>query len=153
TSDDEIAVCNLGSVNLTAHMHVGELDHQALRATVRTAMRMLDNVIDLNHYAVGKAERSNRRHRPVGLGMMGLQDALYEIQCPFGSREAVRFGSQATEALCFYAYEASSDLAVERGAAYETFQGSLWSRGVLPPDTIELLRRARGGHVDQTADA
>lgn len=148
TSDDEIAVCNLGSVNLAAHVVDGRLDQAALRVTVRTAMRMLDNVIDLNHYAVIQARRSNLNHRPVGLGMMGLQDALYQLRIPFASQEALDFGSQATEALCFFAYEASSDLAAERGS-YPTFQGSLWSQGLLPPDTVDLLRQARGGHLDQ----
>lgn len=116
TSDEEIAVCNLGSVNLAAHMAAGALDLASLRQTVRTGMRMLDNVIDLNHYAVDKARRSNMQHRPVGLGLMGLQDALYALKVPFNCEEAVRFGSRATEALCFYAYQASCDLAVERGS-------------------------------------
>lgn len=148
TSDDEIAVCNLGSVNLAAHMVGGALDRELLRHTVRSGMRMLDNVIDLNHYAVEKARRSNMLHRPVGLGMMGLQDALYALQVSFASEEAVHFGSAATEALCYYAYEASSDLAAERGR-YETYDRSLWNLGILPPDTVEMLHTERGGNVDQ----
>jgi ribonucleoside-diphosphate reductase alpha chain len=152
TSDEEIAVCNLGSVNLAAHMVDGTLDRKLLRHTVRTGMRMLDNVIDLNHYAVEKARRSNMRHRPVGLGLMGLQDALYALQVSFASDEAVHFGSAATEALCYYAYEASSDLAAERGR-YESFGRSLWNFGILPPDTVEMLRTERGGNVEQDGES
>jgi ribonucleoside-diphosphate reductase alpha chain len=152
TSDDEIAVCNLGSVNLAAHMLDGNLDHEGLRRTVRTAMRMLDNVIDLNHYAVEKAARSNHAHRPVGLGVMGLQDVLHALRLPFSSADAVRFGARATEAVCYYAYEASSDLADERGR-YASFHRSLWQRGLLPPDTVRLLEAQRGEAVDQHGEA
>lgn len=154
TSQDEIAVCNLGSVNVAAHLTSqgdrSSLDYPKLRETVTTAMRMLDNVIDLNHYAVAQARTSNLRHRPVGLGLMGLQDALHRMRLPFASHEALRFGDLATEALAFYAYGASSALARERGC-YESYKGSAWDRGVLPQDTLELLRVERGGHVVQDA--
>lgn len=156
TSRDEIAVCNLGSVNLAAHLASPggrcTLDYPKLRETVTTAMRMLDNVIDLNHYAVVQARTANMRHRPVGLGLMGLQDVLYRMRLPFASSEALRFGELATEALAFYAYGASSALANERGC-YESYEGSAWHRGVLPQDTLHLLRVERGGHVDQEAVA
>lgn len=157
TSSTEIAVCNLGSVNLVAHLRQSqgggyELDRDLLRETVRVAMRMLDNVIDLNYYSVEKARVSNMRHRPVGLGMMGLQDALHLLRLPFASDEAVVFNSQVAEAMCYYAYEASSDLAAERGA-YPTYSGSLWSTGILPPDSVELLRVERGEYLDVTAPA
>ena len=151
TSADEIAVCNLGSVNLAAHMKRNatggfELDQEKLQRTVSVAMRMLDNVIDINFYAVDKAKHSNLRHRPVGLGMMGFQDCLHIMGVPFASDAAVEFADRSTEAVCYYAYLASSKLAAERGA-YETYQGSLWSKGVLPLDTIEMLRNERGGYV------
>ena len=155
TSPTEIAVCNLGSVNLVAHMQQNPdgtyaLDYDLLRETVQVAMRMLDNVIDLNYYSVGKARTSNRRHRPVGLGMMGLQDALYLLRLPFASEEALLFNSRAAEAMSYFAYAASSDLAVERGT-YPTYSGSLWSTGILPPDSVELLRAERGGYLDVAA--
>jgi len=146
TSDDEIAVCNLGSVNLAQHIRDGALDMERLRKTVSTAMRMLDNVIDINYYAVDKARQSNERHRPVGLGVMGFQDALYELRIPYASDKALEFADQSMEALCYWAYWSSSELARERGV-YSSYQGSLWSRGILPPDTLELLHQARGGHV------
>lgn len=152
TNENEIAVCNLGSVNLAAHMHKNEqgqyeLDHAKLERTVTIAMRMLDNVIDINYYAVDKARNSNQRHRPVGMGMMAFQDCLHLMRVPFASQEAVEFSDRSAEAVCYYAYKASSDLAVERGS-YSTFKGSLWDRGILPLDTIELLRQERGGYVD-----
>ncbi|MGI9296718.1 MAG: ribonucleoside-diphosphate reductase subunit alpha [Gammaproteobacteria bacterium] len=152
TGADEIAVCNLGSVNLPAHIRDGALDESRLQATVKTAMRMLDNVIDLNYYAVDKAEKSNRRHRPVGLGMMGFQDCLYEIGAPYNSPAAVEFADRATESLCYYAYLASSELAEERGP-YESFAGSLWSQGVLPQDTLRPLARERGDNPPENGGA
>ncbi len=151
TSESEIAVCNLGSVNLPAHMKaVGdgyELDHARLKQTVRTAMRMLDNVIDINYYAVPKARNSNMRHRPVGLGIMGFQDCLHLMRTPYASDGAVEFSDRSMEAVCYYAYWASTELAEERGR-YSSFAGSLWDRGILPQDTLELLREERGGYVD-----
>ena len=152
TSDGETAVCNLGSVNLSRHLkddgNGGKtLDHDKLRVTINTAMRMLDNVIDINYYAVKKARDSNLRHRPVGMGLMGFQDSLYELRLPYGSPEAVEFADRAMEALCYYAYWASSELAKERGR-YSTFQGSLWDQGILPPDSIDLLAQQRGGYVE-----
>ncbi|QKV51856.1 ribonucleoside-diphosphate reductase subunit alpha [Comamonas antarctica] len=147
TSDTETAVCNLGSVNLVRHIKDGQLDHEKLRKTITTAMRMLDNVIDINYYAVQKAKDSNLRHRPVGLGLMGFQDALYEMRMPYASLSAVEFADQSMEAICYYAYWASTELAKERGS-YSTFKGSLWDRGILPLDTLDLLEKARGGHVE-----
>ncbi|NRF66671.1 ribonucleoside-diphosphate reductase subunit alpha [Aquincola sp. S2] len=144
TSDTEIAVCNLGSVNLVQHVVDGQIDHEKLKRTVSTAMRMLDNVIDINYYAVKKARDSNLRHRPVGLGLMGFQDALYQLRIPYGSHAAVEFADRSTEAICYYAYWASSELAEERGR-YASYRGSLWDRGILPLDTLDLLREQRGG--------
>ncbi|WP_326927255.1 ribonucleoside-diphosphate reductase subunit alpha [Candidatus Haliotispira prima] len=143
TSAEEIAVCNLGSINLASHVTDGQLQQDKLRRTVRTAIRMLDNVIDINYYAVEKARRSNLRHRPVGLGMMGFQDALYKLGIAFSSEEAVQFADSSTELISYYAIEASQQLAQERGS-YESFAGSLWSQGILPIDSIELLARSRG---------
>ncbi|QHE87779.1 ribonucleoside-diphosphate reductase subunit alpha [Hydrogenophaga sp. BPS33] len=152
TSDTETAVCNLGSVNLLNHVKRGDdgtkmLDHEKLQATIKTAMRMLDNVIDINYYAVKKARDSNMRHRPVGLGLMGFQDALYELRIPYASNEAVEFADRSMEAICYYAYWASTELARERGR-YTSYRGSLWDQGVLPSDTLDLLARERGGYVD-----
>jgi ribonucleoside-diphosphate reductase alpha chain len=147
TSDSEIAVCNLGSVNLAAHVRDGKLDHEKLKATVATAMRMLDNVIDINYYAVDKARNSNLKHRPVGLGIMGFQDCLHQMRLPYASKEAVEFADRSMEAVAFYAYWASTEMAEERGP-YSTFEGSLWHRGILPQDSLALLREARGGYVD-----
>ena len=147
TSDHEIAVCNLGSVNLVRHMVDGALDQGKLRRTVRTAMRMLDNVIDYNFYSVPQARRSNLRHRPVGLGLMGFQDALYLTRLPYASEEAVQFADVSMEAISYYAIEASSDLAAERGR-YASFEGSLWSQGILPIDSIARLAAERGGYLD-----
>jgi ribonucleoside-diphosphate reductase alpha chain len=151
TSDSEIAVCNLGSVNLSQHLIDGaegkQIDHAKLKKTVATAMRMLDNVIDINYYAVKKARDSNLRHRPVGLGIMGFQDALHEMRVPYASEAAVEFADQSMEAVCYHAYWASTELAAERGR-YSSYRGSLWDRGVLPLDTLDLLAAERGGHVD-----
>ena len=149
TGADEIAVCNLGSVNLPAHLDVatGALDMQKLKRTVGTAMRMLDNVIDLNFYSVNKARNSNFKHRPIGLGIMGFQDCLHMLRVPYGSQAAVEFADRSMEQVGYTAYWASTDLAEERGA-YSTFKGSLWDRGILPFDTLKLLAQERGGYVD-----
>jgi ribonucleoside-diphosphate reductase alpha chain len=152
TSDSETAVCNLGSVNLLNHLIRNAdgqlaLDHAKLRRTVGIAMRMLDNVIDINYYAVKKARDANLRHRPVGLGLMAFQDALYELRIPYASEEAVEFADRSMEAICYYAYWASTDLAAERGC-YSSYRGSLWERGILPLDSLDLLAQARGGHVE-----
>jgi ribonucleoside-diphosphate reductase alpha chain len=152
TNDREIAVCNLGSVNLAQHLtddgQGGQtIDHAKLRRTISTAMRMLDNVIDINYYAVRKARDSNLRHRPVGLGIMGFQDALYQMRLPYASAEAVAFADQSMEAVCYQAYWASTELAQERGR-YATYRGSLWDRGVLPLDSLQLLAEQRGGYVE-----
>jgi len=144
TSMDEVAVCNLASINIPAHLREdGGIDHDKLRATVKTVMRMLDNVIDINFYPVPAAANANLKHRPVGLGVMGLQDALYMKRVPFDSPAAVDFNDEFMEAVAFYAYNASSDLAAERGA-YASYQGSKWQRGLLPLDTLELLEQERG---------
>lgn len=148
TSADEIAVCNLGSVNLPQHMKGDGLDHVKLQKTIRTAMRMLDNVIDINYYAVEKARNSNLRHRPVGMGVMGHQDCLHMMRIPFASEQAVKFADTSMEAVCYYAYLASTELAEERGR-YETYTGSLWDRGILPQDSIKLLAEERGGYLEQ----
>jgi len=147
TSGDEIAVCNLGSVNLVAHLSDGGLDFEKLKATIRTAMRMLDNVIDINYYAVDKARNSNLRHRPVGLGIMGFQDCLHKLRIPYASQEAVEFADRSMEMVAFAAYWASTELAEERGR-YSSFPGSLWDRGILPQDTLDLLAAERGGYVE-----
>jgi ribonucleoside-diphosphate reductase alpha chain len=144
TSSDEVAVCNLASVNLAAHLRPdGSLDHERLRETITVLMRMLDNVIDINFYPIEAAANSNLRHRPVGLGVMGLQDALYDKRIAFDSPEAVQFNDEALEAIAYYAYTASSDLAAERGT-YASYPGSKWSRGLLPLDTLDLLEKERG---------
>lgn len=151
TSDTEIAVCNLGSVNLFAHLTEADgqvqLDHPKLRRTIGTAMRMLDNVIDINYYSVGKARNSNLRHRPVGLGIMAFQDCLHEMRVPYASEAAVAFADTSMEAVAYYAYWASTELAAERGR-YGSYKGSLWDRGVLPQDTLDLLAEQRGGYVE-----
>ena len=155
TSATEIAVCNLGSVNLLAHMKKSgkgekatwELDHTKLQATIRTAMRMLDNVIDINYYAVPKARNSNLKHRPVGLGIMGFQDCLHLSHTPYASEAAMTIADATMEAVCYYAYWASTELAAERGR-YSSYKGSLWDRGILPQDTLKLLREERGGYVE-----
>lgn len=147
TSDTETAVCNLGSVNLLQHIKDGQIDHDKLKKTITVAMRMLDNVIDINYYAVKKARDSNLRHRPVGLGVMAFQDSLYELRIPYASQEAVEFADKSMEAICYYAYWASTELARERGQ-YSTYKGSLWDRGILPFDTLDMLAQARGGYVE-----
>ena len=148
TGADETAVCNLGSVVLDNHLgEDGEIDHKKLRETVRIAVRALDNVIDINFYPTEAARCSNQRHRPIGLGVMGLQNALFQRDICFGSKEAVDFNDEFMEAIAYYAYEASSDLAKERGA-YSTYDGSKWSRGLLPPDTIDLLENERGKEIE-----
>ncbi len=147
TNDSEIAVCNLGSVNLPAHMKDGKLDHEKLHATIRTAMRMLDNVIDINYYAVKKARDSNLRHRPVGMGIMGFQDCLHVMRIPYASKEAVEFADRSMEAVCYYAYMASTELAEERGT-YSSYRGSPWDRGILPQDSLKLLAEERGGYLE-----
>lgn len=153
TSESEIAVCNLGSVNLAAHLFAkghekaGQIDHGKLRRTITTAMRMLDNVIDINYYAVDKARNSNLKHRPVGLGIMGFQDCLHDLRIPYASDAAVEFADRSMEAVCYYAYWASTELAEERGR-YASYRGSLWDRGILPQDSLELLRQERGGYVE-----
>ncbi len=143
TGPSEIAVCNLGSVNLAQHLNEGRIDQIKLKKTVATAMRMLDNVIDINYYAVKKARDSNLRHRPVGLGIMGFQDALYQLRVPYASQEAVDFADRSMEAVCYHAYWASTELAHERGR-YSSYRGSLWDRGILPQDTLDLLAEQRG---------
>lgn len=153
TSDSEIAVCNLGSVNLSAHLfpkdheQAGQIDHVKLQRTVTTAMRMLDNVIDINYYAVAKARNANLKHRPVGLGIMGFQDCLHDLRIPYSSQEAVEFADRSMEAVCYYAYSASSELAQERGR-YASYRGSLWDKGILPQDSVQMLREQRGGYVE-----
>src|SRR5882672_71247 len=147
TSRDEIAVCNLGSVNLVAHMTEDGLDFAKLKRTIGTAMRMLDNVIDINYYAVDKARNSNLRHRPVGLGIMGFQDCLHKMRVSYASPEAVEFADRSMEMVAYAAYWASTELAEERGR-YKSFAGSLWDRGVLPQDTLDLLAAERGGYVE-----
>ena len=147
TSDTETAVCNLGSVNLMQHLKDGQLDHVKLKKTITTAMRMLDNVIDINYYAVKKARDSNLKHRPVGMGLMAFQDCLYELRIPYASQAAVEFADTSMEAICYYAYWASSDLAKERGK-YASYKGSLWDKGILPLDTLDMLAEERGGYVE-----
>ena len=155
TSDTETAVCNLGSINLVQHLKDDTdsidgrkvLDHAKLQKTITTAMRMLDNVIDINYYAVQKARDSNMRHRPVGLGLMGFQDCLYELRVPYASDAAVAFADTSMEAICYYAYWASTELAKERGK-YASYKGSLWDQGILPLDTLDMLAEERGGYVE-----
>ena len=151
TSDTETAVCNLGSINMVQHLKDGpngkEVDHTKLQKTITTAMRMLDNVIDINYYAVKKARDSNMRHRPVGLGIMAFQDCLYALRVPYASQAAVEFADKSMEAVCYYAYWASTELAKERGK-YSSYKGSLWDRGILPLDTLDMLAKERGGYVE-----
>ena len=154
TSQDEIAVCNLGSINLPNHLNEnGDLNEEKIERTITTAIRMLDNVIDINYYAVPQAENSNFKHRPIGLGIMGFQDALYIKKTPYASEEAVSFADESMEMVSYYAIKSSSDLASERGA-YSSYEGSLWSKGILPLDSIELLKKERGENyleVDTTS--
>jgi ribonucleoside-diphosphate reductase alpha chain len=153
TSESEIAVCNLGSVNLAAHLYpkghekFGQLDQEKLKNTVTTAMRMLDNVIDINYYAVDKARNANLKHRPVGMGIMGFQDCLHQLRVSYASEAAVEFADRSMEAVCYYAYWASTELAEERGR-YASYRGSLWDKGILPQDTLAMLRESRGGFVE-----
>ncbi|HWM43000.1 MAG TPA: ribonucleoside-diphosphate reductase subunit alpha [Burkholderiales bacterium] len=147
TSADEIAVCNLGSINLVAHLTDQGLDFSKIKTTISTAMRMLDNVIDINYYAVDKARNSNLRHRPVGLGIMGFQDCLHRLRLAYASPEAVEFADRSMEMVAYAAYWASTELAAERGR-YASFQGSLWDRGILPQDTLDILSAERGGYVE-----
>ncbi|GAB1261289.1 ribonucleoside-diphosphate reductase subunit alpha [Aurantivibrio plasticivorans] len=142
-ANEEIAVCNLGSVNLAQHIENGQLNKAKLAQTVKTAIRMLDNVIDINYYSVPAARTSNLRHRPIGLGLMGFQDALYKMRMPYGSDEAVKFADESMEAISYHAIDASSELAIERGR-YSTFEGSLWSKGIMPIDSLEILLKSRG---------
>jgi ribonucleoside-diphosphate reductase alpha chain len=146
TTVDETAVCNLGSVNLVAHLTADGLDTDLLRDTVKTAVRMLDNVIDVNFYTTPEAERANQRHRPVGLGLMGFADALFTLRIPYSSDAAVEFADSSMEQISYHAIEASSDLAAERGR-YSSYDGSLWSQGVLPIDSLARLQAARNGDV------
>ncbi len=144
TSMEEVAVCNLASINIPNHLREdGSIDHTKLEATIRVVMRMLDNVIDINYYPAEAARRANTRHRPVGLGVMGMQDALYTKRIPFNTPEAVDFNDEIMEAIAFYAYSASADLAQEKGR-YPSYQGSKWDRGLLPLDTLDLLEKERG---------
>ena len=147
TNSQEIAVCNLGSINLAAHIHEGKLDTNKLKNTIKTALRMLDNVIDINFYAVAKARNSNIRHRPIGLGIMGFQDCLHMLRIPYASEAAVEFADYSMETVAYYAYWASTEMAKERGC-YASYSGSLWDRGILPQDTLDLLRKERGGYVE-----
>ncbi len=147
TSDEEIAVCNLGSLNLAAHVDENGLMTDKLEKSITTAIRMLDNVIDYNYYSIRKARTSNLRHRPIGLGLMGFQDALYALRIPYGSEEAVVFADRSMEAISYFAIKASNQLAKERGT-YPSFDGSLWSRGILPIDSLKLLDEERDGYLD-----
>ncbi|MBN8921381.1 MAG: ribonucleoside-diphosphate reductase subunit alpha, partial [Rhizobiales bacterium] len=147
TSDSEVAVCNLGSVNLANHLADGGLDQAHIARTVKTAMRMLDNVLDVNFYTIPEARTSNLRHRPVGLGIMGFQDALNMLRVPYASDGAVAFADESMETISYWAISGSVDLAAERGR-YPSFEGSLWSRGILPHDSIAILDAARGAPVE-----
>lgn len=148
TSATEVAVCNLGSINLPQHITKKGLDINKLKKTIKTAMRMLDNVVDINFYSIPQAKNSNMKHRPVGMGIMGFQDCLYKLRIPYASKEAVDFADRSMENIGYYAIEASSDLAKERGK-YESFDGSLWSQGILPIDSIEHLQKTRGNYLKQ----
>ncbi len=147
TSATETAVCNLGSVNLAKHLGEKGLDEKRVAATVRTAVRMLDNVIDINFYPITEAKNSNLRHRPIGLGLMGFQDALYMQNISYASHEAAQFADKSMEMISYYAILASTELAQERGV-YSTYKGSKWEKGLLPIDTIDLLEKERGVKVD-----
>lgn len=147
TNEKEIAVCNLGSINLVAHLTNKGLDKDKLKRTIRTAMRMLDNVVDINFYAVRKARNANLQHRPVGLGIMGFQDSLHRLGIPYSSSEAVEFADRSMEMVAYETYWASSELAKERGC-YSSYKGSLWDRGILPHESLNLLQEERGGYVE-----
>ncbi len=146
TNDNEIAVCNLGSINLSAHISDGEINMQMLEKTVTTAIRLLDNVIDYNYYSVPQARHSNLRHRPIGLGIMGFQDALYKLNLAYDSEQAIAFADTSMEAVSYFAIKASSDLAVERGQ-YSSYQGSLWSQGIMPIDSSKMMAVERGNYL------
>ncbi len=143
TSKDEIAVCNLGSINLVNHSDENGLNQEKLQKTIKTAVRMLDNVIDINYYSVEQAKNSNMKHRPIGMGIMGFQDVLYKQQIPYASNKAVEFADNSMEIISYYALKASSELAEERGC-YESYKGSLWDQGILPIDSLRLLEQQRG---------
>ena len=152
TNEDEIAVCNLGSINLPQHIQDGKINVEQLKKSVKTAIRMLDNVVDINYYPVPQAENSNKKHRPIGLGMMGFQDALYKLGISYNSNEAVEFADRSMELISYFAIEASAELAKERGT-YESYEGSLWDQGIFPLDSIELLAEQRGkDFIDQNTD-
>ena len=152
TNEDEIAVCNLGSINLPQHIDEGKINIEQLKSSVTTAIRMLDNVIDINYYPVPQAENSNKKHRPIGLGLMGFQDALYKLGISYDSEEAVEFADKSMELISYFAIEASCALAEERGT-YETYKGSLWDNGVFPLDSIDLLAEQRGSDfIDQNTE-
>lgn len=148
TSKDEVAVCNLGSINLAQHVSAKGLNVKKLKKTIKTAVRMLDNVIDINYYTIPQARRSNLRHRPVGMGIMGFQDALYKQRIAYSSDKAVQFADLSMEAISYFAIEGSSELAEERGC-YDSYEGSLWSQGILPIDSIEIVQNLRGDYLDQ----
>jgi len=153
TNKDEIAVCNLGSINLPQHIQDGKINVEQLKSSVKTAIRMLDNVIDINYYPVPQAENSNKKHRPIGLGMMGFQDALYKLNIPYNSEEAVNFADESMELISYFAIQASAQLAEERGT-YESYKGSLWDQGIFPLDSIKILAEERGADfIDQNTDA
>ena len=153
TNEEEIAVCNLGSINLPQHIDKdGKLDRVKLEKTITLAMRMLDNVIEYNYYSVEKARVSNLRHRPVGLGLMGFQDALYKMRIPYASQQAVDFADLSMEVISYFAIKASSDLAVERGS-YASYEGSLWQQGIFPIDSIKKLHSERSGFLKQDQSA
>jgi ribonucleoside-diphosphate reductase alpha chain len=151
TSEEEIAVCNLGSINLSQHIKDGDIDVDKLERTITTAVRMLDNVIDINYYSVPQAKNSNLKHRPVGLGQMGFQDALYQLRIPYASQQAINFADRSMELISYYAIQASSELAKERGS-YSSYENSFWSQGILPIDSIQLLKESRGQYLDQNTD-
>ncbi|MCA9406748.1 MAG: ribonucleoside-diphosphate reductase subunit alpha, partial [Candidatus Omnitrophica bacterium] len=147
TSKDETAVCNLGSINLAAHTTAEGIDHKKMAETIKTAIRMLDNVIDINYYPTIESENANQRHRPIGLGIMGFQDALYLQDLSYASQEAVEFADESMEAVSYYAISASIELAKERGT-YSTYRGSKWDKGMLPIDTLKLMKEERGNFID-----
>lgn len=147
TSKDETAVCNLGSINLAEHVTKDGIDHKKLKETIKTALRMLDNVVDINYYPTSESKIANQRHRPIGLGIMGFQDALFIKDISYASNEAVEFADESMEAISYYAILASTEIAKEKGT-YSTFRGSKWDRGILPFDTIDLLEKERGGFID-----
>ena len=152
TSEDETAVCNLGSLNISQHVVNGELDYNLLETTIKTAIRMLDNVIDLTFYPTKEAKNSNLRHRPIGLGLMGLQDAMFKLNIPFISAKAKEFADILMEKISYFAIENSCLLAQERGA-YGTFKGSKWDRGIFPLDTLDILEHERGMKIEVSRES